>query len=931
VTPPTGGIHRGLDRRPAEIGSTVPTSNRWTVPSASGATVRAVERDGERLVYLFGEEALVELDDDDLDGEDEIAEVVARFLPLPPGQAMAGAREAVRRIAVTQILDDDPPATWQAVERMREAGLDRDAVLSQLEMVISEMVMEVLSTTEPRDPALFVAALDALPMPTTEQIAGALVTAARTDPGIRPDELVERALAALRPGANERLVASLADEVLEQLVEGPLHWLADDATVVFHDTIAGRTFTHRLTDVELELGFLTVSVDLAAFGRFDVTRLADGTELDQFSVEAGHLAWSGRDGWLDGFQPGELIAVSAVFDPPKDDGLVEATITVDALTDEPPVTDEFASAVRGAYHDEQREHGLPVSTEQLIVWLCHRHPECFRSPLPPLSECCAAAGLEVRGNEVAHDDSVWRRSLLTRRLREVFDATPDAHWRTVLARAVDVLADPDASIDDVRSCLRECAEPEALDVLADVLIPELLAPEDEFLRDDVEAPGHVFDLVQRATAVARRPPEVASAEYLACVLYERCGQPLIAAEHLARAVDAQPRLGPVVERAGWYCFDRGDARGAVRWWRQLSGAHPALPTIEEVVAPTAGRARIARNDPCWCGSGRKFKQCHERAPDLPALPDRVGWLCRKAALWVDHSSGETRRMVTDLAVAWVAADADAHASDVFDDDESMQAELTRALSDPIVYDVALHEGGLFTRFVRERGDLLPDDERLLAAAWDAVDRSVHEVVSVEAGVGMELRNLASGEVVHVRERTASRAARQGERYCARVVPDGASHQIIGGVFRVRTGQEKTVLDLCAEADPFELCAWAGAVARPPRIVHQPGLLDSMIDRDAIQAALDDLGDADDAVAMAALNREIAAQAQARWLDLEIPALGGWTPRQAAADPTRREQVERLLDEVDRLDERMRDVEMDGMVGGPIIYDTAALRRELGLT
>jgi hypothetical protein len=166
-----------------------------------------------------------------------------------------------------------------------------------------------------------------------------------------------------------------------------------------------------------------------------------------------------------------------------------------------------------------------------------------------------------------------------------------------------------------------------------------------------------------------------------------------------------------------------------------------------------------------------------------------------------------------------------------------------------------------------------------------------------------------------------------------VVPDGMSHQIIGGVFPVRAGHEETVLDLCADADPLALCAWAGALVQPPRIVRQPGLMDSMLDRDAIQAALDELGDADESAVLARLNSEISRQVQTRWLDEHVPALGGLTPRQAAADPTRREQLERLLSEFDRSDERLREQHLDGegMVGGLITYDTAALRRELGLT
>lgn len=893
-----------------------------------------MEHDVERLIYLFGEAALEELGEYDLDVEADVMEAVERFLPVPAmrGAGVGGTRSAVRTIAVRQILNDDPPQTWRAVERMRDAGLDRERVLGELAMVITEQVLDSLDETEPPDPARLIAALDALPAPSIEQISEALLAVARAEPGISPEEHTERTLAALGTAGNG-IVEALVERVLDHLLDGPLHWVAGDCTVAFYDTIAGRTFTTRLNELEHDLGILTVSVDLAGYGRFDTVRLADGTELEVFSADEGHLAWRGPDGWLAEFSPGDLLAVTAAFDLPTGDEPMEATVTIDLLTDAPEVTDGLAASVRAAYDGEQAEHGLPVSCEDLVVWLCHHHADLFTSPLPPLSDWFEPAGLEPNGNLVAHDVSVWREDLLRRRLERVFDLVSGSQWRVVAGRAVETLADPDASIDDLRTSLGECAEDETLEALADVLIPEVLVLEDEFELDGVEAPGHVFELVRRACAVARRPREIATAEYLACVLHERSGQPLIAAEHLARAVEAQPRLGPLVERSGWYCFDRGDARGAMRWWRELTEAHPAATVIAPFLDPTTGRAKIGRNDPCWCGSGRKFKLCHQTAEsDQPALPDRVGWLCRKAKLWVDHAAGESRGLVTDLAIAYVAGDPDAEVSDVADDATDIETLFDPAFEDPILFDAALHEGGLFARFLRERGELLPDDERLLATAWLTVDRSVHEVVSVERGVGMTLRNLATGDVVDVRERRLSTVARVGARYCARVVPDGESNQIIGGVFPVRTGHEESVLQLCEEGDAFELCAWAGALAQPPRIEHQPGLAESMFDREAIQAALDDLGDADDSAVLDRLNAEVMRQAQTRWLDDNIPALGGLTPRQAAADPTRREQLERLLAEFDVLGERVREVDVDGdgSVGGLVTFDTAELRRELGL-
>jgi hypothetical protein len=894
--------------------------------------VRGMVRERERLAFVFGEEALPEIEGCDLDDESEVMGLVERFVPVR-GRSKDGARSAMRVIAVRQILDDDPPEAWRAVRRMSEAGLDREAVFGQLAMVIAGTVIEALSEGESSDPARLCAALDALPLPEADDVARALLAAVRAEPGITANELVDRAVEMSGSPASSQVLEPMVDRVLERLVDGPLHWLAGDETVVFHDAIVGRTFTHRLNDGERELGMLTVSVDLAAFDRFDVVRLEDGSEVELVSAEPGHLAWRGPDGWLDGFGPGDLLAVSAVFDSPVGDEPVVATLDLRAVAGRPPLTESLAQAVRAAYDDEQREHGLPVSFEELAVWLCVRRPELFTAALPPLSEWCAAAGLESNGNKVAHDVSVWRRELMLHRLHRVMDEVADRHWRIVLGRAVEVLSDPDASIDDVWSSLAECAEPEALDVLADVLIPELLAPEDEFSRGSVFAPGQVFELVERSVAVARRPREVAAAEYLACVLQERCGRPVVAAEHLARAASAQPRLGPVVERMGWYCFDRGDARGAMRWWRELDEPHPAASTIEPFLASVSGSARTGRNDPCWCGSGRKFKQCHQRTTELAALPDRVGWLCRKATLWLEHAVGESRQLVAELAVAWATGDPDADETDEsIDDDVDLRRQVAAAFADPIVLDAALHEGGLFSRFIHDRGDLLPDDERLLAAAWQTADRSVHEVLAVEPGVGMSLRDLATGEVTEVRERTASHSARVGECYCARVVPDGSSNQIIGGVFPVRAGHEQAVLELCADADPHALCAWAGAVVRPPRLVHRPGMIEAMFDRNAIEAALAGLGDADEPTMLARLNSELSRQAQARWLDDTIPALGGLTPRQAAADPTRREQLERLLAEFDRQDEHLRTLDLGvGAAGGPITYDTAAIRRELGLS
>jgi hypothetical protein len=60
--------------------------------------------------------------------------------------------------------------------------------------------------------------------------------------------------------------------------------------------------------------------------------------------------------------------------------------------------------------------------------------------------------------------------------------------------------------------------------------------------------------------------------------------------------------------------------------------------------------------------------------------------------------------------------------------------------------------------------------------------------------------------------------------------------------------------------------------------------------------------------------------EARWVDEPVPALAGLTPRQAAGDPTRREDLVALLHEFDR----------QAPPPGAVTFDPDRLRALLGL-
>ena len=35
-----------------------------------------------------------------------------------------------------------------------------------------------------------------------------------------------------------------------------------------------------------------------------------------------------------------------------------------------------------------------------------------------------------------------------------------------------------------------------------------------------------------------------------------------------------------------------------------------VPEVHQTTSTPAKRVKLGRNDPCWCGSGKKFKKCH---------------------------------------------------------------------------------------------------------------------------------------------------------------------------------------------------------------------------------------------------------------------------------------------------------------------------------
>src|SRR6185312_8443410 len=99
-------------------------------------------------------------------------------------------------------------------------------------------------------------------------------------------------------------------------------------------------------------------------------------------------------------------------------------------------------------------------------------------------------------------------------------------------------------------------------------------------------------------------------------------------------------------------------------------------SLEPVVGPQLGR-----NELCWCGSGRKFKQCHLNRPTAMSTGDRARWLYFKATSFVHEAPFQP--LLLDLAAI----------REPERNDPDGDGLLEALENEPLVSDLALFEGG----------------------------------------------------------------------------------------------------------------------------------------------------------------------------------------------------------------------------------------------
>lgn len=564
--------------------------------------------------------------------------------------------------------------------------------------------------------------------------------------------------------------------------------LPDDRIAAVDWILDGLILTHRLTDEEVGAGVLEDGLDVGALEiNRDGMALGDGSGMvttQHSSIATDGYVLIGPEGWLGGFEAGDLVALRRDAD----------VLWVEHAT-EPRSGEEISAALRGLTLDRRSGPGVGTDLYPVIFDVLAEHRTLFRVPRPPLTDLIREAGLSVQGESVGPADEVWEPAYVVadRELRARLARTwnLDTCCEDELDRVIQAWRD---FLWDQQPPDRRAAEALSHGLVAHAFLDRetsLSRVADRLLPQNID---FAVALVQVAGARA------AGAFLLRALMHDFDGRALEAEADLERAVTMDRGFVPTLLTLAEYAGERGDVRRALSLLRRagLPADHPTVRGLNDLLPDYSG---VGRNDPCPCGSGRKFKACCNQHPRIP--PDAATrWLIDKIGGWVAQRHGSSLYGLASSAVSHFEFEVE---------------DLIDMARDPFILDLAVFEAGLIEDYLRVRGPLLTPEDRALATAWnESAALRLWQVTEVGPD-GLVIREIAEDARVEVPAPVDDEIG-EGDYVLARVGPSYDRPRVLGEVLRVHERYRDRLLWLGGTwPDPDLLARWYGEVQFPPVI------------------------------------------------------------------------------------------------------------------
>ena len=494
----------------------------------------------------------------------------------------------------------------------------------------------------------------------------------------------------------------------------PVVELGDGRTVDATVEVAGTMWSHRLTSEEIETRSIVLDPDLSVLA---TVAEADGGLHDHFErllelrsepdPQGGRAAsplrrriLQGPEDWMRGLEPGQLI-LCVVVDGSWTHAPISREPKAPTSAQVAAILAEIEAAAPGEVYD-----GAPRNIDALQLAGLR---DGWWPPVggPPFGELIAAAGLTTDGPDVG-GEGAWAR------FEEIGD-----------------LIAPIARNDDL--------DEGEMSTLVEMMRAWDAWPATPLPRSVAQRLGQHPEVIERlANELRERDPDpevvtgfltsTETAGSLAAAAVWALGhRDLVGAERLARsAASKDANLWPALEVLAEIEACRGDLRQVVALLQRSR-----LPDDEELLD---ARRRLAlfepdvgRNEPCPCGSGRKFKQCHL---GKGALPDgeEAAWLMERARRYLSRTAPPT------------------YLDELVREAEAVPGAAVNPQLVEDVLDVALFEDDWLRRFLDDRGPLLTPTCLALGRRWlEGTHVSAFEViVPSDADGTTSIRDLVDG-------------------------------------------------------------------------------------------------------------------------------------------------------------------------------------------
>jgi hypothetical protein len=177
---------------------------------------------------------------------------------------------------------------------------------------------------------------------------------------------------------------------------------------------------------------------------------------------------------------------------------------------------------------------------------------------------------------------------------------------------------------------------------------------------------------------------------------------------------------------------------------------------------------IGRNDPCYCGSGKKYKQCHMRA-DKEAERERRAWkeaarFLRRDLIAFAQEEQFAAAFAESLPVYWNGL------YELSNADQMSEPEALRFF-DWFLFDYEQPDGRRLIDIYAEENiaDLSTHQQQMLAGWRETAVTGLYELLSYE-GQTLQFRDYMTGETYEVYEPSGRGAVEIGELVIARLVP-----------------------------------------------------------------------------------------------------------------------------------------------------------------